>query len=225
MRHYEATVVLDPTLGDDGFAKQMDRIVGNIEKQGGSMLTDDRWGLRNLAYSIKKQDQGYYAVLEWEGPGAAIAELDRLLRLDENVLRHLVVHMDPKELAVREEQRKHRAAGIESRAPDRQEAPGDDYDDDDEADAGDELESMAASPADADVAPPEEEVVTADEADAEEEDAEETDVEETDAGADAGESASAADTGESADTSDEDEAGEEPSESVEEEDDTEKESE
>jgi small subunit ribosomal protein S6 len=210
MRHYEATVVLDPTLGDDGFAKHVDRIVGSIEKQGGSMLTDDRWGLRKLAYSIKKQDQGFYAVLEWEGPGAAIAELDRLLRLDENVLRHLVIHMDPKQLAVREEQRRNKAAGIESRGPDRERARDEKVDFDDETIAEVELETAAPVSVEADVSAPEEdaaapeETVTAesaDEADAAET-ADEAGAAESADEADAAETADEADTAESADEAD-----------------------
>ena len=124
MRHYEATVVLDPTPGEEGCAKHVDRIKESIEKLGGSILGDERWGIRDLAYSIKKQAQGYYAILEWEGEGSLIAELDRTLRLDESVLRHLILHIDPKQLAAREAQRKWRAAGSTGPHPDK--APGPD---------------------------------------------------------------------------------------------------
>jgi len=111
MRHYEATIVLDPGLGEDGLSRHVERIKDAIKKQGGELLVEERWGMRTLAYQIQKRDQGYYVILEWEGPGELIAELDRILRLDENVLRHLIITLDPKELAVREEQRQRRAAG------------------------------------------------------------------------------------------------------------------
>ena len=91
MRHYESTIVLDPVLQDDGYNKQMDRIKKFIEERGGNILQDDRWGLRTLAYEIKKQNQGYYGILEWESTGEVIGELDHLLRLDEHILRHLIL--------------------------------------------------------------------------------------------------------------------------------------
>jgi small subunit ribosomal protein S6 len=103
MRHYEGTIVLDPELQDDGYNKQLDRIKKFIEERGGKIVEDDRWGLRNLAYEIKKHSQGYYGVLEWEGPGELIGDLDHMLRLDENILRHLIIHFDTKVIAEREE--------------------------------------------------------------------------------------------------------------------------
>ncbi len=113
MRHYESTIVLDPVLQDDGYNKQMDRIKKFIEERGGNILLDDRWGLRTLAYKIKKQNQGYYGILEWESPGELIGELDHMLRLDEHILRHLILYLDPKVLEIREELKLRRASRIQ----------------------------------------------------------------------------------------------------------------
>ena len=114
MRHYEATLVLDPELQEDGYNKQLERIMKFIEDRGGSLVRDDRWGIRTLAYKIKKQTQGFYGVLEWEGPGELITELDHMLRLDEHILRHLVIHLDPTILAAQEEQRRRRVVKAEA---------------------------------------------------------------------------------------------------------------
>jgi small subunit ribosomal protein S6 len=111
MRHYELTVVLDPTLGEEGVGRQIERIKAVIAGQGGQVLKEDRWGMRSLAYRLSKQTQGFYVVFELEGPAVLVAEVDRVLRLDEMVLRHLVIHYDAKTLALREEQLMRRAAG------------------------------------------------------------------------------------------------------------------
>ena len=94
MRHYEVMVVLAPDLAEDGFRKQLDRVTSIIENGGGNVVNDDRWGIRTLAYPIKKYDQGYYTVIEWEGAPELISELDHTLRLEEKVLRHMVIHLD-----------------------------------------------------------------------------------------------------------------------------------
>jgi small subunit ribosomal protein S6 len=113
MRHYELTVVLDPTLGEDGIGRQLERVKNAIEGQGGKLVKEDRWGLRNLAYRIARQTQGHYTVMEWEGPASLVTELDRSLRLEESVLRHLIIHFDAKTLALREEQARRRAAAVD----------------------------------------------------------------------------------------------------------------
>ncbi len=128
MRHYESTIVLDPVLQDDGYNKQMDRIRKFIEERGGNVLQDDRWGLRTLAYEIKKQKQGYYGVLEWESPGEVIGELDHMLRLDEHILRHLILYLDPKVLDIREELRLRRASQFQGADKDKRSIPDDDKD-------------------------------------------------------------------------------------------------
>jgi len=145
MRHYEATLVLDPELQEDGYNKQLERIKKFIEDRGGNLVRDDRWGVRTLAYEIQKQTQGFYGVLEWEGPGELITELDHMLRLDEHILRHLIIHLDPTILAAQEELRRRRAERAEAgedRRPallDKDEEAegdeyGDEYEDEDEED-------------------------------------------------------------------------------------------
>jgi small subunit ribosomal protein S6 len=137
MRIYELTVVLDPTLGEDGIGRQLERIKSVIEGQGGSIVKEDRWGLRAMAYRIGRQTQGYYTIFEWEGPSSLITELDRMLRLEESVLRHLIIHYDTKILAIREEQARRRAAAAEEAL--REKKPFDE-DDDEEDEAEDEDE-------------------------------------------------------------------------------------
>ncbi|MFC1559231.1 30S ribosomal protein S6, partial [Gemmatimonadota bacterium] len=97
------------------------------EDGGGSVVNDDRWGIRSLAYPIKKYDQGFYTVLEWESTPDLLTELDHTLRLEEKVLRHMVIHLDSTALEELAEMRAKRA----ERPSDDQVVPFDDGDDDD----------------------------------------------------------------------------------------------
>ncbi len=99
MRHYEVMIVLAPDQAEDGFNKHLERFKKIIEDGGGSIVNDDRWGIRSLSYPIKKYDQGFYTVIEWESTPDLLTELDHTLRLDENVLRHMVIHLDSTALA------------------------------------------------------------------------------------------------------------------------------
>jgi small subunit ribosomal protein S6 len=128
MQHYEGTFVLDPTLQEEGYNKQLERIKKFIDDRGGRVIEDDRWGLRTLAYEIKKQAQGFYGVLEWEGPGELIGELDHMLRLDEHILRHLIVHIDSTILTAREELRQRKVARTEAEDRDKRSVMDEDVD-------------------------------------------------------------------------------------------------
>lgn len=65
-----------------------------IEEQGGKVTKREYWGLRNIAYRMKKNRKGHYVLFNIEAGSDAINELDRQLRLNEDVLRHLVVRVD-----------------------------------------------------------------------------------------------------------------------------------
>ncbi len=86
MRHYELMVILDPDLEERTIAPSLDRFLSVVTKAGGSFKTEV-WGRRRLAYEIKKQIEGIYAVIDIQAEPAAVAELDRQLNLNESVLR------------------------------------------------------------------------------------------------------------------------------------------
>ena len=86
MRHYELMVILDPELEERTIAPSLDRFLTVVTKSGGTVKTEI-WGRRRLAYEIKKQVEGIYAIVTIESEPAAVAELDRQLNLNESVLR------------------------------------------------------------------------------------------------------------------------------------------
>ena len=84
-------LVLRPELDEERQAAVLTRYRQVIEKHGGSIEEPNIWGKRRLAYEINDQQEGIYIFLPYQAESTANAELDRLLRIDENVLRHLVV--------------------------------------------------------------------------------------------------------------------------------------
>jgi small subunit ribosomal protein S6 len=97
-----------------------------VTAQGGTVAKTEYWGLRNLTYSIKKNRKGHFTLLNLDAPAAAIAELERQMRLHEDVLRFLTVRVDaleegPSAMLQRREERAERERGERDRMdrPDR----------------------------------------------------------------------------------------------------------
>jgi small subunit ribosomal protein S6 len=65
-----------------------------IAEQGGEVKKRESWGLRNLAYRMNKNRKGHYVLFNIDGPAAAIAELERTMRINEDVLRYLTLRVD-----------------------------------------------------------------------------------------------------------------------------------
>jgi small subunit ribosomal protein S6 len=86
VRHYELMVILDPDLEERTIAPSLDRFLTVVTGSGGTVQTEI-WGRRRLAYEIKKQIEGIYAVIDIQAEPDAVAELDRQLNLNESVLR------------------------------------------------------------------------------------------------------------------------------------------
>jgi small subunit ribosomal protein S6 len=91
LRHYEIMVILDPSLEERTVAPSLDTYLNVIRTAGGSVEKLDVWGRRRLAYEILKNTEGIYAVIDLHATPAAVAELDRQLRLNESVLRTKVI--------------------------------------------------------------------------------------------------------------------------------------
>ncbi len=91
MRSYEVMVILDPSLEERTVEPSLDKYLNVIRKDGGSVESVDVWGKRRLAYEIKKQAEGIYAVIQLTAEPATVKELDRQLGLNDSVLRTKVL--------------------------------------------------------------------------------------------------------------------------------------
>lgn len=95
MRAYEVMVILDPSLEERTVAPSLQKYLDNvIVKDGGTVENVDVWGRRKLAYEIKKNAEGIYAVINLQAQPATVKELDRQLTLNESILRTKVIRPD-----------------------------------------------------------------------------------------------------------------------------------
>lgn len=94
MRHYEVMVILDPTLDERTVGPSLDTMLSVVKSEGGKIDKVDIWGRRRLAYEIRKQAEGIYAVVDLTANPATVSELDRQLGLNESVLRTKVLRHD-----------------------------------------------------------------------------------------------------------------------------------
>ncbi|HHU66688.1 MAG TPA: 30S ribosomal protein S6 [Corynebacterium sp.] len=94
MRHYEIMIILDPTQDERTVAPSLDKYLENVRKDNGKVEKVDVWGKRRLAYPINKKEEGVYAVINLECESATVLELDRVLNLNDSVLRTKVLRTD-----------------------------------------------------------------------------------------------------------------------------------
>lgn len=93
MRPYEVMVILDATLEESAVQAVINRTTELLNASGGVVTRVDKWGKRRFAYEIGHRSEGYYLLLEISLGGDGVAELDRALRLTDEVIRHKIVRM------------------------------------------------------------------------------------------------------------------------------------
>ncbi len=91
MRSYETTFVMTPTLDTEGFQAELEKVKELIGSHGGSITAEKEWGRRRLAYPIQGHAEGIYHILRFDGEPDCLPELDRWYKLNENVLRAIVI--------------------------------------------------------------------------------------------------------------------------------------
>jgi len=91
MKVYETTFILSPQADDAAFDRQINAISNLISKHNGKLIHEDRWGIRRLAYPIRKFTQGFFTRLLFEGNRDLLNEMERHFKIEEPYLRHLTV--------------------------------------------------------------------------------------------------------------------------------------
>jgi small subunit ribosomal protein S6 len=96
VRPYEVLYIVHPDLSDEDATAIMEKYQKVAEEQGGEIESVNRWEKRRLAYEVKGQKEGVYVLMNFKSEPKAAAELDRLMKIADDVMRHLIVRTDEK---------------------------------------------------------------------------------------------------------------------------------
>ena len=95
MRDYELLYIIKTEVSEEQTQAVIDRYNGILENEGATVEKVDKWGKRKLAYTIdKKYTDGFYVLVNFKGEANAVDEVDRLMKIDENLLRHMITRVD-----------------------------------------------------------------------------------------------------------------------------------
>ena len=95
MSKHEILYIIRPDIGDDQKKQLVERFDAILTDNGAKISDVNEWGNRELAYEIKKQTRGYYVVTTLtSNDSKAVSEFDRLSKINNNVLRHMIVNLD-----------------------------------------------------------------------------------------------------------------------------------
>ena len=94
MNKYELVLVVNAKIEDDARAAVVDKAKAYVERFGGTVTEVEDWGKRKLAYEIQHMKEGFYYFIQFEAAAECPAEVERRVRIMENVLRYLVVRKE-----------------------------------------------------------------------------------------------------------------------------------
>ncbi len=116
---YESMFIVDVTGGEDAVKASVAKFVGLIENNAETVIEVNEWGKRRLAYPINDKPEGYYVVVTFKGNPDFPAEFERLCKIDESILRSMVIRLDfePKPRAAEPVETTEEAPAAEVEAP------------------------------------------------------------------------------------------------------------
>lgn len=118
MNKYEMMYIIDAVLEDAPRKELIEKVSAQIAANGGTVEKVDEWGKRRLAYAINYKTEGYYVLVNFSAESEVPQEIERLLQINEQVLRYLVIRLEEKHTSV-----KPRAIPVRPVAPVAEEAP------------------------------------------------------------------------------------------------------
>ena len=94
MNHYETVFILTPVLSDAQMKEAVEKFTKVLADNGATIVNEENWGMRKLAYPIQKKSTGFYTLVEFDAEPKAIKKLETAFRRDERVLRFLTFRLD-----------------------------------------------------------------------------------------------------------------------------------
>lgn len=91
MRNYELMLIFNASLDEKAIEDECQKIFSIIEKGNGKITNSTNWGVKKLAYPIKHNENGYYFIINFEADDKIIREIDRVNKINDKILRHLIV--------------------------------------------------------------------------------------------------------------------------------------
>lgn len=133
MRTYEALYIINPTLEDDAIQTIVNEVEALVTNQGGAIVRSEIWGRRKLAYIVKKHTDGCFVLLRFTANPEFVQKLETYFKLNESILRFMVVHFDEQTLKLEAEQQRRNLEEMRNAA---NRSRDDDDEDDDPVPAG-----------------------------------------------------------------------------------------
>ncbi|MDN5345413.1 MAG: small subunit ribosomal protein [Clostridia bacterium] len=94
MRNYEVVFVIKPDLEAEATAAVVDKFTQLIADQGGQVIEVDQWGKKRMAYEVRKYREGFYVLMKFKGDPAVTQELERVLKINDEVIRYLITRLE-----------------------------------------------------------------------------------------------------------------------------------
>ena len=114
VKQYETVFIVTPVLSDDQMKETVEKYTNFLKERGAEIVFTNNWGMRKLAYPIKKKTNGYYYLIEFKAEGSLIADLETAYKRDERLLRFLTVALDKHAVAYNEKKRNAKKAAEEA---------------------------------------------------------------------------------------------------------------
>ena len=123
LKSYETVFIATPVLSDSQMKEAVAKYTSLIKDNGGEIVYEEDWGLKQLAYPIQHKTSGFYYLIEFKAEPSFVATLETQYHRDERIIRFITVTLDQHALAYAEHRRQNRASKKAAPAPVKEEAP------------------------------------------------------------------------------------------------------
>ena len=123
LKSYETVFIATPVLSDSQMKEAVAKYTSLIKDNGGEIVYEEDWGLKQLAYPIQHKTSGFYYLIEFKAEPSFVATLETQYHRDERIIRFITVSLDQHALAYAEHRRQNRASKKAAPAPVKEEAP------------------------------------------------------------------------------------------------------